>query len=52
VARGLARGASPAALAKQRNVSIETVRTQLRAIYAKLGVRRQGELAARLRHLI
>ncbi|SDU30443.1 helix-turn-helix transcriptional regulator [Halopseudomonas salegens] len=47
----LADGLSPQAIARQRDVSVNTVRSQLRSLYDKLGVSRQSELAARLRPL-
>lgn len=51
VALQLADGQGPQVIAEERGVSINTVRTQVRNIYDKLGVSRQGELAARLRPL-
>ena len=51
VALMLAEGQGPQTIAEARNASINTVRTQLRNIYDKLGVNRQSELAARLRPL-
>jgi DNA-binding CsgD family transcriptional regulator len=48
IARALARGESPMEIAERRCVSLATVRTQTQAIYRKLGVRRQLELAAKL----
>ncbi len=51
VALMLAEGQGPRTIAEARSVSINTVRTQLRNIYDKLGVSRQSELAARLRPL-
>jgi DNA-binding CsgD family transcriptional regulator len=52
VAHALVAGANVRDIADRRKVSIETVRAQLKAVFAKLGVRRQGELFARLRDLI
>ena len=51
VALMLAEGQEPQTIAEARSVSINTVRSQLRNIYDKLGVKRQSELAARLRPL-
>jgi len=51
VALQLATGLAPEVIAVNRSVSIGTVRAQIRAIYTKLGVRRQIELVARLREL-
>lgn len=47
----LATGRSPASIAHQRQVSLGTVRTQVRRIYDKVGVSSQLELAARLPRL-
>ena len=44
VARGLLEGLTLAEVAGRNGVSRETVRTQLRAMLAKTGTRRQGEL--------
>ena len=44
VATAIAEGASPDDVAKKRGVSLATVRTQLRGIYAKLGVRRLPDM--------
>ena len=44
VARGLLEGLTLAEVAGRNSVSRETVRTQLRAMLAKTGTRRQGEL--------
>ena len=52
VACALAEGFSPREIAQSRGVSTHTVRSQMKAIFAKLGVRRQSELAARLRPLL
>lgn len=38
-------------IAETRGVSVNTVRVQIRNIFGKLGVRRQSELVARIRHL-
>lgn len=46
IARGLGEGLTVAQLAANREVSVHTVRTQLKAAMAKLGVRRQAELVA------
>lgn len=48
VALRLADGESPETVAADRGVSLNTVRAQIKATYAKLGVRRQSELAARI----
>jgi DNA-binding CsgD family transcriptional regulator len=45
VARGIAQGQSPAEMARQLRVSPETVRTQLKRVFAKTSTRRQSELA-------
>ena len=45
LAAALARGTSPAAHAKARRVSVETVRTHLAALRRKTGCRRQAEIA-------
>jgi DNA-binding NarL/FixJ family response regulator len=47
----LAQGKLPEPIAKQRNVSIGTVRAQIKALLAKAGVSRQVELVARLDQL-
>jgi DNA-binding CsgD family transcriptional regulator len=52
IARALADGETLRDIAERRKVSIETVRTQLRAVYGKLGVHRQVELVKRLRDLM
>ena len=46
VAAEVARGTAPDAIAKQRGVSLSTIRTQIRHAMAKTGVHRQSELAA------
>lgn len=51
IAAQLAAGRSPAAIAHTRQVSLGTVRTQVRRIYEKVGVTSQLELAARLPRL-
>jgi DNA-binding CsgD family transcriptional regulator len=51
IALQLAQGKLPEAIAKQRNVSIGTVRAQIKALLAKAGVSRQVELVARLNQL-
>ena len=45
IARGIADGATIAILATQQNVSLETIRSQVKAIFAKTGVTRQVDLA-------
>jgi DNA-binding CsgD family transcriptional regulator len=47
----LVEGQSAEFIAAKRGVSVETVRTQIKAIMAKLGVNRQVELVVRLREL-
>lgn len=51
IAAQLAAGRSPAAIAHERQVSLGTVRAQVRRIYEKVGVSSQLELAARLPRL-
>ena len=51
IALQLAHGKLPEAIATQRNVSIGTVRAQIKALLAKAGVSRQVELVARLNQL-
>lgn len=48
VALLLADGHAPETIATMRTASTATVRVQIRSIYAKFGVRRLGELAARI----
>ncbi len=48
IALMLARGAPPKEIASQREVSIHTVRTHLKSVYQKLGVRSQREAIAML----
>lgn len=48
VARGIVAGQSVTAIAAATGISRETVRTQLKAVLAKVGVTRQAELAALL----
>jgi len=52
VARAAAEGFSPAEIAAARVVSLATVRTQLKIIYAKLDVRSQRELTVKLRGVL
>ncbi|MGH6950866.1 MAG: helix-turn-helix transcriptional regulator [Vitreimonas sp.] len=52
VARGIYNALTPQGIAQQRGVALDTVRTQIKAVYAKLGVRRQPELIERLRDLL
>lgn len=47
IASAVADGSTLAELAKQRGASIATVRSQLQAVFAKLGVQRQSELVRR-----
>lgn len=51
IALQLAQGRLPEAIARQRNVSIGTVRAQIKAVLAKAGVTRQVELVARLNQM-
>lgn len=51
VALQLADGCPPEAVAARRGASLSTIRVQIKAIYNKLQVHRQSELAARLRPL-
>lgn len=51
VALGVARGRSIADIALERGISDWTVRSQLKAVAAKLGVTRQAQIAARLADL-
>jgi DNA-binding CsgD family transcriptional regulator len=46
IAAALAAGHSPRQIATQRRVSINTIRAQVRALFADTGVRRIGELVA------
>jgi pimeloyl-ACP methyl ester carboxylesterase/DNA-binding CsgD family transcriptional regulator len=48
VAQGLAEGLSADALAARHGTSLETVRTQIKAVLSKLQVHRQGEAVAKL----
>lgn len=48
IALQLFAGGSPEAIAEQRAVTVETVRTQIKSLLAKAGARRQVELVARL----
>jgi DNA-binding CsgD family transcriptional regulator len=51
IAEFLAQGQSAELIAAKRGVAVETVRTQIKAIMAKLGVSRQVELVVRLGEL-
>lgn len=51
VAVALADGLSVERIAADRGVSASTVRSQLRAMFAKMDIHRQGELVARVRDL-
>jgi DNA-binding CsgD family transcriptional regulator len=46
VALLIGNGRSPADIAGERQVSVDTVRSQLKAVSAKLGCSRQAEIAA------
>lgn len=48
IASGLCHGRSPEQIAIERAVSVHTIRTQLKTIYAKLGVNSKAELVARI----
>lgn len=48
VASGVAEGLSPNQIAKRDGTSAQTVRYQLKAVFAKIGVNRQSQLAALL----
>jgi DNA-binding CsgD family transcriptional regulator len=52
IALALARGSARADIARSRGVSIETIKTQLKPIYQKLGVSREAELVARVMLLV
>ncbi|MES1199765.1 MAG: helix-turn-helix transcriptional regulator [Pseudomonadota bacterium] len=52
VARALVTGASTREIAERRGVQFDTVRTQIKSIYGKLGVRRQSELFNRLKDVL
>ena len=52
VARAIAEGTTISSFAKERNLSRETIRTQLNAVFAKTGVQRQAELASLLSGII
>lgn len=45
IARGIADGATLALLAAQQKVGVETIRSQVKAVFAKTGVTRQVDLA-------
>ena len=48
IALGIAEGATLAAIAEKRHVSVATARTQLKTVFAKTKVHRQAELVALL----
>lgn len=52
VAVNLARGETPTAIAADRRVSVETVRSQIRNLYMKVGVGHRAALTARLAALV
>ncbi len=52
VALRLANGDSRAAIAEDRHASLATIRTQLKAAFAKLGVNREVELVEMLNHFL
>lgn len=45
IARGIARGLSPAELARELEVTQETVRSHLKRVFSKTATNRQNELA-------
>jgi DNA-binding CsgD family transcriptional regulator len=45
IALGISRGETLATIAVVNGISLQTVRTQLKAIFTKTGVHRQAELA-------
>lgn len=49
---GLAEGLTPPDAAERFGVALGTVRVQLRSVFAKLGVRRQSEVVARVMRLV
>lgn len=51
IAMQLANGQKPEDIAESRKVSVVTIRTQIKSIYEKMGIHRQGDLVARLRPL-
>lgn len=51
IALAIARGLTLADIAGKREVSVGTLRSQLKSIFGKVGVNRQAELAARLNEL-
>lgn len=51
VATAIAEGASPEEVARSRGVGLTTVRTQLRGVFEKMGVRRQSEMVRMLLEL-
>jgi DNA-binding CsgD family transcriptional regulator len=51
IAMQIGAGGSPQSIAAGRGVAVGTVRTQIKTICAKFGVRRQAELVARLNEL-
>jgi DNA-binding CsgD family transcriptional regulator len=52
VAHGLYKALTPQEIARRRGVAVDTVRSQIKSVYSKLGVRRQLELIGRLRDLL
>ncbi len=52
IALHLARGLARADIARSRQVSIATIKTQLKPIYQKLGVSCEAELVARITLLV
>jgi DNA-binding CsgD family transcriptional regulator len=52
VARGIAQGNSPAELARQLGLSPETIRTQLKRVFAKTSTKRQSDLSRLISKLV
>ena len=52
VARGIAQGLSPAEMASQLGLSPETIRTQLKRVFAKTSTKRQSDLSRLISKLV
>lgn len=52
IAIGLARGKQPPVIAAERQVSVQTIRTQIRNLYAKVGVGHRAALVAQVSALL
>jgi DNA-binding CsgD family transcriptional regulator len=50
-AASLAAGLTPAEIAERHRITVQTVRKQLKAVYSKMGIRRQSELSSMLARL-